>query len=512
MTRRMETTWADKLGYAVDRAVGLVSPSWGMSRMAARTGMRSYRAAQNDRRGRGRGYGGDQSADFHDEYDRERLRSECRDAVRNDGFVKGMIRLSANNVLGHQEDPTGFQVRPKTPDEEWNQMATARLNDWARRECDVYGHQTLRDMAATVYKEWKVAGEALPLMLSKSPVSGKLQQVDAERLVQPYGHTDEVPGEVRFGIQHARVSGRPMRYWIAPYSDRGYRVRTNDGQWVHRMDMMHIFRKRRASQTRGVSELAPVLDDLEMMNQYSEAELMGAHVAACAGIWVPSDYGSDNDFTTSHPDDDGDDSGYEHNQMEPGMIYRGSRTEGEPKVINPKKPPAQYGDFFEAQARICMFALGIPLEMFSWGATSYSTARSAMLQAYRTFRRDQMFLVEHFFRPVYRWKISQFIKHGDLRPPRTEDGERADAWAHSWIIPGWEWINPLDEVRAAKMAVENGLSSWRDEVALKGKRIEDVVAENADTLEKVDGLAEKHGLEDGDKIIDREAYRRSLSV
>jgi lambda family phage portal protein len=507
MKRTANMTLGDRLGYALDRFVGIFKPDRGMERMAARAGMRSYRAARTDRRRR-RNAGGGGSADFHDEHDREELREKCRDSVRNDAFVKGLVRLSVNNVLGHDAEATGYEPRPGTPDDEWNRMAVDRFTDWARNECDVYGHQSLREMAAMCFEENLQAGESVNIMLSRSPVSGKLQAVDPERLVQPPpGEGDRFEGPVKFGIHRSASTGRPMHYWIAPYTDTGYRVDHSEGQWVHEMDVLHSFRKRRASQTRGISELAPALDDLEMMNQYSEAELMGAHVAACAGIWVPNK-GSNDRLPSGHPDEAGDaDENYRPSKMEPAMIYQGRPGEDKPEVIDPKKPAEQYADFFEAQARVCMFALGIPLEMFSWGASSYSTARSALLQAYRTFRRHQIFLVEHFFRPIWRWKISQFIKYGDIRAPRE-----GDPWDHSWIVPGWDWINPLDETRAGKEAIDSGMSSLTRELALKGEKVEEVLDERAEELKIAEEKAEKYDLDDPNKIIDRAAYRDSLEV
>lgn len=51
-----------------------------------------------------------------------------------------------------------------------------------------------------------------------------------------------------------------------------------------------------------------------------------------------------------------------------------------------------------------------------------------------------------------------------------------DEWcACRWVSPGWKWVDPLKEVRAAEKAVDSELSTLADENAALGRSWEEVV-------------------------------------
>lgn len=72
-------------------------------------------------------------------------------------------------------------------------------------------------------------------------------------------------------------------------------------------------------------------------------------------------------------------------------------------------------------------------------------------------------------RRIYRWRISKWIKEGQL-------SARDDAWQHTWTAPGWAWIDPTKEVTAALMAVDSGIDTLTDVAAGMGRDFSEIVA------------------------------------
>ena len=483
----------------LDNALGVLFPEWQAQRTEARArqeaaeaAIRRYRASYPDRRRKtGHNRGG---ADFFaDERTRRQLREQCRDAVTNDSFVAGLMRLACNNILGSSDSVCGFRPKAKTGDREFDEKAEKKFKDWAYWRADASGRWVLRDMAEQVLRgKWR-DGESFHVYLRESPRKGYTQLVESERVCSPRSTEYDLPdGHNMVQGVHMDRWGRPQRYWVADRGDRSYKVDPSSGQWINADDVKHIYKPGRYSQTRGVPDFAPLLDDVQMLNQYANAELTGAHVSACAGLWVPSNSGkkreqrADTSNYGRFETNDQDETPPRYERIEPGQVFYGTADEGEPKVIDPKKPPEQFADFYTALARVAMFGLGLPLEIFNWGATAYSTARSAMEQAKRRFRVEQNFLVNYFYTPVYRLKISQFIKNGDLDEP-----DQGQPWDHTWVLPGWPGMDDKKEADAAVTKLKNGLTSLDIEAAKHGMEAEDIIQQRRKIYEYAEEVAEE---------------------
>lgn len=485
------------IGEAIDSVIGTFAPQWGAQRSAYRAAMRRYRAAEYDRRreqGRNKG-----SADFFaDKRTREKLREQCRDAVTSDSFMAGLMRLAVNNILGSSDAVTGFKPKAKTGDDEFDDQAEKMFREWAYSRADASNRWTLRDMAEQVLRaKWR-DGEIFNVMIGKAPRKGYTQLIESERVTQP---GKKRIGELKDGHKveqgiHMNRWGSPQRYWVADRNNTGHFVRSEKGDWVSAQDMLHIYRPNRYSQTRGVPDFAPLLDDVQMLNQYMEAELMSAHVAACMAVWIPDASGKKRENRSNTSDwgrnDDGSDGGStpQYETVQPGRFHYGMPNEGEPKVIDPKKPPEQFDEFYTALARVAMFGLGLPLEIFNWGATAYSTARSAMEQAKRRFQVSQNFLINHYYRPLYQWKISQFIKHEGLKEP-----EQGEPWDHTWVTPGWPGMKEKDEAEAAATKLDKGMTSLEIEAGKKGMEAEDILQQRRRLYERAEQIAEESGMD-----------------
>ena len=158
--------------------------------------------------------------------------------------------------------------------------------------------------------------------------------------------------------------------------------------------------------------------------------------------------------------------------------------------FSPGHPPAQFQPYVQGVLRILMFSMGLRLELVDLSKSMYSSARASLLQCYKSFRRAQRFMVDHLLRRIWQWKISQFIKYEGMAEP-TE----GKPWDHTWVLPGWEWVRPDQEVKAAEIAVNRGLSSVIEECAARGKDYEALVEQNARAIQLCQEKAAKLGVD-----------------
>ncbi len=63
-----------------------------------------------------------------------------------------------------------------------------------------------------------------------------------------------------------------------------------------------------------------------------------------------------------------------------------------------------------------------------------------------------------------------------------------------WIAPGWQWVDPENEVNAAVDGVDNNLSTLAEESAAQGQDWEEILEQRARELKKIKELEEKHGI------------------
>jgi capsid protein len=63
-----------------------------------------------------------------------------------------------------------------------------------------------------------------------------------------------------------------------------------------------------------------------------------------------------------------------------------------------------------------------------------------------------------------------------------------------WVPQGWQWVDPLKEAEASKLAIEQGLSTLSDETASQGKDWEEVVEQRAREQKKIKELEERDGI------------------
>jgi lambda family phage portal protein len=252
-----------------------------------------------------------------------------------------------------------------------------------------------------------------------------------------------------------------------------------------RKNVFHLYHVTRSGQTRGVPFFTPVLTYFKDLAEYAEAELVAARIAACFSLFITSEASMDIAVNA----------GYERNasnqlveSLEPGMIKHLMPGESITS-FNPQRPGATFEPFVERILRAISAALGLPYELVAkdFSKTNYSSARAALLEARRYFKVKQEWLSRKLCQPVWDMLLEEAYLKGELGSVSFYD--KRSYWSGAtWIAPGWEWVDPLKEAKAAEVGLKNGIITHSDLYSAQGKDWEESFEQRKRELDKMNEL------------------------
>ena len=492
----------ENIANSFDGLIGFFSPKTAFKRRMFRQAIKvsdkfgSYRGAERNRM-RSSWLPGGGSADQDIIPDLPELRERSRDLNRNDAHASGITNTMTTNVVG-----TGIRPQSRIDREvlgisenkalKYQKKAERVWKKWlpfsdAGNRMDFYEIQQLID------RQILENGEAIiiPVMLKDKnrPYSLALQVIESDRLATP----PEKRGDktVRAGVRVGE-NGEPISYFIQKMHPGDYRyTKADDRKFVEiparneygRPNVFHLYPVQRSGQTRGVPFFASVLTYFKDLSEYTEAELVAARIAACFSIFITSE--SSMDVNTGY---DRNFKGQLLESLEPGMIKHLLPGESV-SSFNPQRPSATFEPFVERMLRAISASLGLPYELVAkdFSKTNYSSARAALLEARRYFKVRQEWLARKLCQPVWDMVLEEGYLRGDLGS--IPFYEKRQNWVNaSWITPGWEWVDPLKEAKAAEVGIKNGIVTYSDLFSAQGKDWEECFEQRKREEEKIKEL------------------------
>lgn len=237
-------------------------------------------------------------------------------------------------------------------------------------------------------------------------------------------------------------------------------------------DVLHIFDPLFPGQVRGLSWLAPVLLKLRDRDEASDALLMQTKVASLITGYVRDPDGSFAGF-------EGTSDGSAVNvALEPGAM-RILPPGAEVSFSTPGQGLTQAVEFLRAQDREIAAGVGLTVEALTGDLTqtNYSSARVGLLEFRRRAEMLQRNLIEgQFLRPLWQRWIEIRTLAGEIE---ARAAALDDYLSVCFVPPGWQWVDPKNEVEADARAIEAGLKSREEVVAGRGRDIDDLNEEIA---------------------------------
>lgn len=233
-------------------------------------------------------------------------------------------------------------------------------------------------------------------------------------------------------------------------------------------DMLHVFDQLFPGQGRGLSWLSPVLLKLRDRDEASDAMLMSLKVQSLITGFVSDPEGGAAGFEAE--------AGSVDVSLEPGAM-RVLPPGSEVKFSTPGQGLAQAVDFLRAQDREIAAGTGLTFEALTGdlGEANYSSARVGLLDFRRRAEMLQRLLIEgRLLAPLWRRWIEVQALAGVIPADQMEDYLPV-----RFVPPGWQWVDPRNEVEAETAAIAAGLKSRAEVVAARGRDLDELDEEIA---------------------------------
>lgn len=469
----------------VDRVVGYFSPVQALRRQRARIGMAlagSYTGASKSRRATSEWKTTTGSADADTLMDLPTLRERSRDLVRNAPLAGGAIHTVVTRTVG-----TGLAMQPAIKRnilnltdeqaEEWQENTQARFAMWAMgKDCDIARMLNFYEQQELGFRSTLENGDVF-CTLPRRNRPGRtnrltLQLIEADRICNKgyAGDTATIAGGIELD-----ADGAPKNYHIARQHPGDYNRAGNEwdvipafGPRSGRRNVLHLYRKLRIGQRRGVPYLAPVIETMKQLDRYTEAEIMAAVVSGLFTVFVKSEDGAGLDLSGGMAIETGATTSDNDVKLGPGAIVDLAENESI-ETANPGRPNANFDPFFLAIVRQIGVGLELPFEvLIKHFNSSYSAARAALLDAWLFIRCRRDWLASNFCQPIYEAWLEEEIAGGYIDAPGFFDDPMI-RYAYSnaeWVGDGPGSIDPVKEVVAAEKRCALGISNRAKESML----------------------------------------------
>lgn len=423
------------------------------------------------------------------------LRSE--DLVANDWAGRSLVDTITLNAIG----ANGLIPQSTIPaallgiDEETARSIGDSMEFVFRLWCEHAGFdgQHFADLQFMGLHSTLVHGEMLhiPVMVDDGNyLSLRLQAVHPERLCTPTDLREQL--SLRDGVELDSF-GRPHAVWIAEpepslWSGISAWSQLTSGSFRriakhvgHRPGVFHCFRQTHEEQYRGESILAPALKLFRHLADSLEYELIGQIVSASFPLFIKvadGTSGVEDYFAQMQQERSQGNERVYHQSYAPGQVLYGNAGDDAKPLIS-DRPGANWSGFVNFIVRAMGASAGVPYEALlkDFSKTNYSSARAALLEAWRVYMLWRQWQVRAYCQPIYRMVIEEAYLRGLISLPDNAPDfyDAMPLWtAAMWMGQGRGYIDPVKEANANIMLLKHGLTTYGEVLGERGLAVEDV--------------------------------------
>ena len=441
------------------------------------------------------------NASVHRSLDAVRARS--RQLANDDEYIKKWLGLVVTNVVG----PNGFRFqarvydKPSNPDDGANNAIEAAYARFCKTGvCDVTGNQSMTGLCQTNMRSAARDGEYLTQIIRGAPANNPFglafQVLDIDRLDTALNRPAQGATQaIRMG-KELNAFGRCTHYWLkTAHPGDLYQTAGQQGSSHVRVpaeDIIHGFIADRPEQVRGLPWAHAAMLTLNNQGGYREAAIIASRIGASKMGFFTTPDGQADPMATGK-----DEAGNLVTDADPGTFS--TLPEGTSFTpFNPDYPSAMFGDFMKSALH--GVAAGLPGASYhsvtgDLESVSFSSIRSGTLEERDTWVLLQEWFAESFLERVF----AEFIKHALLFGQiKLDNGAplplaKLDKFsAHTWQGRRWDWVNPLQDIEADVVAINNNLKSPQSVASKLGTDYEDLLIE----IKQAQAMRERMGIKE----------------
>lgn len=466
----------------LDRMIGWLSPAAGAKRAQARMLMATlgYEGAKQGRRTDG-WVTLSTDADTESQSVVYRLRDRARDLVRNNPYAASAVDVRSTEVIG-----AGIVA-------EVEHKGLAKMWEIFVENCDADGALDFYGMQALIERCRMESGEVLVRFVNVARTSDEIKQglvpvqlrvMEPDFIDQSRDGRAENGNTIRYGIEYD-ASHRAVAYYLY-HRHPGEGTLSYHGATalqssrVPANEILHLYRRLRPGQSRGVTDFAPVMARLRNLDDYDDAEVMRKKLEACLAAFVTTPAGPQASPLGSISTD----STGRVETLYPGMVSY--MAHGEDVTFADPKASGGYAEFKRFSARDIATGLGLPYELMTGDLSqvNYSSYRAGLIRFRRRLEQDQWHMyVPGLCTPVF----NRFATEARAMRGAPSMGLYKPV---AWTPPRFELIDPLKETQAELESVLAGFDTWDEVVRKRGW----TATEQLESIEKWQKQLDQRGI------------------
>jgi len=466
----------------LDRAIGWVAPAAGLRRALARNAIAKVRAYEGASikdgwipRRSGASANADHSADSR------MLRARARSLVQNNPYAAKALSCLVANVVGE-----GILPASRATDEKTRAVLDALWLKWMQVS-DADGGTDFHGLEAQAYRAMEQDGEVLVRLRARKredglPVPLQIQILEIDYLDSLKNGKGTQGGDIISGVELDAL-GKVVAYWLHDThpGDLMRNFSASQGLQSKRYTadrIVHLFAPDRPGQARGITRFAPVIARMRDLAIYEDAELSRKQNEALMSVFVSGDGA---DFAVQRPGDARSETDAKAalgnlGTLQPGAIMA---TNGQTVTFADPKAAGGYADYIRMQLYAIAAGTGVTYEMLTGDLSqvNFSSARMGMLEFRRAAEQRQWHvLVPRLLAPVWRAFVDAAVLAGEI--PRAD-------YSVEWTTPKWDYVNPLQDVKADTAEVASGLASLSEKLRKRGYQPDAVFKEMGEDYQRL---------------------------
>lgn len=419
------------------------------------------------------------------------IRSRARDLDRNESSVTGALLSAQSAIVGSgltfTPDPDYVALgRDQGWADEWSEHTESVLSPWFETaDCDATRHDNFGGLTNLTLGSVMLSGSAIAIAKwlddpSITDFSTAIQLIEPDRLCNPNFGPDTPT--LSNGV-HLDEHGRHLGYWIMTMHPGDAGRIGWEQRWEYipaktpwgRQQVIYVYDRKRIGQNHGVSILAPVVADFHTLSRYKQAELQAALANAIVAIFSQTEI----PWEELREMFDGPEEFFKFREANQGKMSLGDLARVIPLAPNEKiesfkseRPNVNFEPFSKSILRQAYNAMGMAYEIGSkdLGGLNYSSARTAILETWRTWGTKRDWTGRLFATPCYRLVFEEAVHAGKIRDCTPDDYyANPYAWTRcQWNGPGMGWVDPVKEAQGATLRISGLTSTLQRENANDG--------------------------------------------
>lgn len=388
------------------------------------------------------------------------VRRRSRYEADNNSWYSGILRTASNHIVG-----CGPRCQVLTNNREGNARIERALARWFRQI------QLTEKLRLIVQTDWR-DGEIFAMRTARPrnwPISLDIRLYESEQCAAPWiGNTIGDP-YIDDGIRIDPNSNEIEYYFYDHHPGDVAFVPTLSGKWYPSSDVIHVFRRERPGQVRGIPRATSALNTLPVMRRQEMATLLASETAASFATYLKSSSSALEAVPSAEA----------FQEMEIAFNMLSTLPAGwDIAQVDPKHPGPQY-EMFQRQALMSFSrCTNMPYALAAGTSkdSNFSSLKGDIKNVWEPeVRSEQNRLELSVMETLFRW----FLEEAVYVPGLLDGMPSIDEIEHQWYWPPLPNLDEVESAQAAKLRLSAGLSTPSKEHAVQGTDFETIVGQMA---------------------------------